>query len=313
MSVDESPSAVGAPPGTGIGSPRRPAAVPVTIRPATTDDLLAIRPILAAHGNDGPILIADVVGPYVRHLIERGRAAVAEVAVAGADGSGVVGFGAAIDTGRAVHLADLFVHPDHLGHGIGRRLLDAVLAGADRRTTFASDDPRALPLYVRAGMQPLWASLFVQGPSRTIPAGAGDHRTEDATAEQLAAIELAWTGFDRAADHAHWAAAAEGDPFVVTAGGAIAAFGYGRVRQAAPIRVLDRLVIHPDADPLAATLAALARAARGGPVQTCLLGPHPILRPLLEAGFRIVDRDQFMASDQGLVDPARFIPNPGML
>jgi hypothetical protein len=34
---------------------------------------------------------------------------------------------------------------------------------------------------------------------------------------------------------------------------------------------------------------------------------------LLEAGVRIVDHDQFMCSDPSLVDPARLLPNPGML
>jgi hypothetical protein len=57
----------------------------------------------------------------------------------------------------------------------------------------------------------------------------------------------------------------------------------------------------------------LARAGRDGEVMACLLGPHPALRPLLEAGIRIVDRDQFLASDPELVDPTRLIPNPGML
>lgn len=282
---------------------------PATIRPAALDDLPQIRSILAAHGNDGPVVIADIVGPYISHLIGRGRARVAEIS--GVDG--LVGFGAAIDTGRSVHLADLFVHPDRLGQGIGRILLDAVFEGTIQRTTFASDDPRAIPLYVRAGMQPLWASLYIQGPSGALPAAAGDVRTETATPDRLAALERDWTGIDRSADHAYWASSAEADGFVVHAGGAIAAFGYARVRQAARIRVLDRLLIHPDADPLAATLTALARAARGGPVLACLLGPHPVLRPLLEAGFRIVDRDQYLASDVSLVDPARLIPNPGML
>ena len=277
------------------------------IREATLDDLEAIRSILGAHGNDGPVVIADIVGPYLRHLIGRGRTRVAILDDA------VVAFGGALDTGRSVHLADLFVHPDRLGQGIGRPLLEAVLDGAARRTTFASDDPRALPLYVRSGMQPLWASLYVQGPSAGLPRVEAGHRTESASAARLSALEHEWTGIERAADHAFWATMAESDPFVVRAGGAIAALGYARVRQAAPIRVLDRLLIHPDADPVAATLAALARAGRGGPVLTCLLGPHPILRPLLESGFRIVDRDQFLASDPGIVDPARLLPNPGML
>ena len=283
------------------------AAPPATIRPATLDDVAAIRSILVAHDNDGPVVIADVVGPYVAHLIARGRTRVAIV------GDEVVAFGAAIDTGRSVHLADLFVHPDRLGQGIGKPLLASVLEGAIQRTTFASDDPRALPLYVRSGMQPMWVSLYVQGASTALPPVPARFRTETATSDRLAALERDWTGHDRAPDHRFWGSMPDGDAFVVRDGDALVAFGYARARQAVPIRVLDRLVIHPDGDPVGTTLAALARAARGGPVHCCLLGPHPVLRTLLEAGFRVVDRDVFLASDPAIVDPARLVPNPGML
>jgi GNAT superfamily N-acetyltransferase len=280
---------------------------PAAIRPATLEDLPAIRAILVAHGNDGPVVVADVVGPYLTHLIGRGRARVAVIEDA------IVGFGAAIDTGHGVHLADLFVQPERLGQGIGRPLLAATLEGAIQRTTFASDDPRALPIYVRAGMQPLWASLYVQGQSTALTRTDADLRTESATSVRLAALELDWTGVDRSLDHAFWGTMAEGDAFVVRDRSSVAAFGYARVRQAAQIRVLDRLIIHRDADPVAAAFAAIGRAGRGGPVLTCLLGPHPALRPLLEAGFRVVDRDQFLASDPAIADPVRLIPNPGML
>jgi GNAT superfamily N-acetyltransferase len=287
-------------------APRQPRRI-ATIRPATIGDAGAIRAILAAHGNDGPVVVADVVGPYLAHLVARGRARVATI------DDEIVGFGATVDTGRAVHLADLVVHPDRLGQGIGRPLLEAVFEGAVQRTTFASEDPRALPLYVRAGMQPLWASLYVQGPSGALPAIDGTLRTESASTDRLAALELLWTGFDRSSDHAFWGAMPEGDAFVVRDGETVVGFGYARVRQAAPIRVLDRLIIHPDADPVVVTIAALRRAGRGGPVLLSLMGPHPALRPLLEARFRVVDRDQFLASDPAIVDPARLIPNPGML
>jgi GNAT superfamily N-acetyltransferase len=278
-----------------------------TIRDATLDDLSAIRAILVAHGNDGPVVNADVVGPYISHQIRRGRARVSLL------GDDIVGFGAAIDAGRAVHLADLFVRPDRVGQGIGRPLLDAVLDGAAERTTFASDDPRALPLYVRAGMQPLWAGLYVQGASRSLPKPGASLRAETATSASLSALEVSWTGHDRTLDHAYWAGMAGSDPFVVKDAGAIAGFGYARVRQQAPIRVLDRFLVHADADPVATLLAGLTRAAAGGPVLACLLGPNPALRPLLEAGFRVVDRDQFLATDAALVDPVRLLPNPGML
>ena len=287
--------------------PRDPLRRSPSIRPSSVDDLRAIRAILAAHGNDGPAVVADIVGPYLTHLIGRGRTRVATL------DDQVVGFGAAIDAGRTVHLADLFVHPGRLGQGIGRPLLDAVLDGTIRRTTFASEDPRALPLYVRAGMQPMWVSLYVQGPSADLPSTSAALRTESATSDRLAGLERDWTGFDRAHDHGFWRTMPDGDAFLVRDGDAVAAFGYARVRQAAPIRVLDRLVIHPDADPVATTIAALARAGRGGPVHCCLFGPHPVLRPLLDAGFRVVDRDVFLASDPAIVDPVRLVPNSGML
>ena len=277
------------------------------IRLATLQDIPEIRAILAAHGNDGAIVIADVVGPYIRHVIERGGGRVAIVDDA------IAGFGATIDTGRSTHLADLFVQPDRLGQGIGRSLLEAVFAGSGVRTTFASEDPRALPIYLRAGMDPIWPSLYVQGPATALPPTGPAVRTEPATPDRLVALERDWTGLDRTIDHRYWAAMAGSDPFVVLDCEAVAGFGYARVRQAAAIRVVDRLVIHRDADPVSTAIAALARAGQGGPVFACFLGAHPALRPLLEAGFRIVDRDQFMTSAPDVIDPVRLLPNPGML
>lgn len=285
------------------GRPRLDAA----IRPATDDDLAAIRAILAGHDNDGPVVIADIVGPYMRYLIWRGRTFIAEV------GQEVVGFGAAADTGRSIHLADLFVHPDHLGRGLGRSLLAAVLDGDGPRTTFASADPRALPLYVRAGMTPLWPSLYVQGAAGLLPRPGGGLTARPSSADELRDLELAWTGHDRTDDHRYWATMPGADTFTIHHDGAVVAFGHARNRQLVATRVLDRLVIHPDADPAATTIAAMARAAHDGDVLVCLLGPHPVLRPLLDAGFHVVDRDQFMASDRDLVDPERLVPSPGLL
>ena len=279
------------------------------IRQAAEGDVPAIRAILAAHGNDGEVVVADVVGPYLRHLIARGGARVA------VEGDEVVGFGAAIDTGRCVHLADLFIRPDRIGGGIGKPLLAAAFGEAPRRTTFASDDPRALPIYVRAGMLPLWASLYLEGPADRLPAAPPSLRTESATPDVLAATERAWTGADRLDDHRFWSSQPDADTFTVIDGDDVVAIGSGRARQASPVRVLDRLVVHPDTavDPVPATFAALASAARGGVILACIQGPSPVLRPLLDLGFRIADRDQFMSSEPGLVDPARLIPNPGML
>jgi GNAT superfamily N-acetyltransferase len=277
-----------------------------TIRPATGEDLPSIRVILAGHGNDGPIVHGDIVGPYLGHLIDRGRTLVT------VSSDAVVAFAAAIDTGRGWHLADLFVRSDLLGRGLGRPLLETVLKGATDRTTFASDDPRAMPLYIRAGMAPLWPGLYLEGAGTMLPGGAGTLRVERATADEIAEIDRRWTGEDRRIDHRFWSTQLEAEPFVVRDGADVVGAGHARARQASPVRALDRLVIHPEADPLEVTLSAIRWAAHDGGVLACVPGPSPAVRTLLEAGFRIADRDTFMASRPDLVDPIRFIPNPGM-
>jgi hypothetical protein len=146
-----------------------------------------------------------------------------------------------------------------------------------------------------------------------VPDLDGGLMTEPSDPTRLALLEFEWTGLDRSRDHAFWAMQAEADPFVVVDGGDIVAAGYGRARQKNPARFLDRLVIRPGRDPVGPTCAALRRAARGGSVDASIPGPSPVLRPLLEAGFRIEDRDTFMASEPDLFDPARLLPSGGML
>ncbi len=144
------------------------------LRPAAVGDAPTLEGIvLAADAPPATTAVeirSDLTGvhvPYLTHLIGRGIVVVAE-----RDGV-AVGFGAAVDTGRARHLADLFVVPEHQGGGIGRQLLDAVYGDAWPRTTFASDDPRAMPLYLRAGMAALWPNLYLAGDPATPAAGRG--------------------------------------------------------------------------------------------------------------------------------------------
>jgi hypothetical protein len=77
--------------------------------------------------------------------------------------------------------------------------------------------------------------------------------------------------------------------------------------------VLDRALVRPDADPVAPALEAFRRTGRGGGVRAIVPGPNPVLRALLDRGFRIDDRDQYLASDDDIVDPIHALPNPGLL
>lgn len=284
------------------------------IRAATPADVPAIRHLLAAHGNDDPpgsLAGPDIVGPYVRHLIGHHRALVA------AEGGMVVAYGAVVDAGIALHLADLFVDPACLGRGIGGALLaelyDRPEGGGPPRTTFASDDPRAIPAYVRAGMLPRWQMLYLEGPAAAL-VGPADLVARAADPPALAALELAWTGVDRRFDHAFWASQAGADNFVVEDADGPVALGYARDRQVSPdVRAIDRLVVRRGVDPVGPVIAALRRAAPDDGVQACVPGPNPAVRALLEAGFRIVDRDTYMSGETDPVDPARLLPNSGML
>jgi hypothetical protein len=242
----------------------------------------------------------------VRHILTNHRALVSTI-----DGE-VVAYGAVVDAGTAVHLADLFVRPERLGQGIGRPLLGRLFEGVTNRTTYASDDPRALPLYARAGMSPRWVSLYLDGATSAIEAGGG-LEVEDGDPARLAELERAWTGAFRPVDHAFWAQQAGSDPFTVSDASGLVALGYGRARQVSEMRALDRLIVRPDADVVPVALAALKRAGRGGVVRAVVPGPSPLLQALLGRGFRIADRDQYMATSDGLVDPLHALPNPGML
>jgi GNAT superfamily N-acetyltransferase len=279
---------------TGASSPAR-------IRPATEADLAAIERVLIAHDESpsgAPPLQPGAYQGYLRHLLARATLVVADA------GGSIVGFGASVDTGRATHLADLFVLPDLLGEGIGRRLVEPLFGDATARTTFASDDPRAMHLYVGLGMTPLWPNFYLDGRVERIHRPAGLDVT-DASPSEVAALETEWTGIDRSADHERWAARPGDRPFVVEAAGEPVAAGHSRPRMRGGGRWLDRLIPAPDVDVTAIVLAALSHAAdEAGVVGACVMGPNPALRTLLvDCGFRIVDRDTYMATDPGVMDP----------
>ncbi len=249
----------------------------------------------------------DVVGPYLRHLVTNHVVLLSDVA------GRAVAFGSMVDTGRAHMLGDLYVLPEHTGQGVGRPLLAALYGDARVRVTLSSDDPRAMPLYIRAGMTPLWVNLYMEGLPARLPDSLSAIRVRTATPAECWELELAWTGAHRAADHEFWASQGGADTFVAEDGEGAVAFGYARAKQITMARAVDRLLVRPGADPVAPAIAGIARAARGGPVQTCIFGPNPLVPVLLEAGFRIIDHDQFLASDPALIDPLRLLPNPGML
>jgi len=287
------------------------AALPVALRAAADADVPALESVMLATEEPPPGDTATPPGaqkPYLAHLVARGRVVVAELA------ADVVGFGATVDTGRSIHLADLVVLPEYHGRAIGGRLLAAAFGDAECRTTFASDDPRALPLYVRAGMRALWPSLYLAGDPGRVPPPPAGYTVEDVALERMAELERAWSGVDRGPDLSYWASTPEARAFVVDRAGTSVATGLWRRRIHGTGHWLDHAQVDRAAEPLPALLAAFRHgAARGDIGGGCVPGPSPLVAALVEAGFRIVDRDAFMATDPAVVDAEREIVNTGIL
>ena len=277
------------------------------IRPATDDDVAAIDTLMDGHDavSNAPPLRPGIRATHLRQQLRWGETLVAEI------DARIVGFGGTIDTGRAVNLADLFIDRAFLGRGIGSRLLPQLFRDRWPRTTFASDDPRAMPLYIRSGMTPLWPNVYVNADERLLPEVAAGFDSEPATADQIARIEGEWTGVVRSADHACWADRDGARPFIVRRGGTVVAIVQSRRRIRGEGRWIDRLRVAPAAQPLETAVAALRfAAAPGQEIGACIPGPNPALGALVRSGFRVVDGDTFLASEPDLVDPVRTFVDP---
>jgi hypothetical protein len=188
-----------------------------------------------------------------------------------------------------------------------------------RRMTFSSLHAHALPLYTRFGVDAWWPLLYLagpvarlRGPAAAASAGLAGWAAGPADVDQVAAAELGWTGVDRSADHRAWAARPHGQPAGVRRDGALVAAGtvaghrdeYGIVHLA----VAPELTDDGARDAVLTLLASLD--APDGRARVCLPAPHPAVRPLLQAGWRVTDQDLYMASDPGLLNARRAVPSP---
>jgi hypothetical protein len=175
--------------------------------------------------------------------------------------------------------------------------------------TFSSQHAHALPLYTRFGLDAWWPLLYLAGEVRSLRAPGG-WTVSRASVAEVAAAEQGWTGVDRSADHRAWAARPYGQPVRAFRHGELAAAGTAGGHGAE--YGLVHLAIAPGAPAGDAVLAVLATLdAPEGRARVCLPAPHPAVRLLFAAGWRHRDSDLFMASDPGLLDPRRAVPNPG--
>lgn len=291
---------------------------PLTIRPATADDLPAIWDVKyeADAASEPTPPSKRPVSPYLPHLLATGRVLVAE------QNGRVAGFAALARRGRVAFLSDLFVHPAVQSGAIGRRLLRAVLPSDAIRATTSSTDFRAVALYTRAGMQPRWPHLILEAHAdhlRRLPTEGIEIVEADPDDPELGAWDADLSGRDRPEDRAFWVREEAGVPLWFRRHDETV--GYGFVRLATPSYGYGRSIavgplgVREPATAVPGVLAALAWARERGPiVELSVPGPHPALAPLLEAGARIGYIETFCASgDEDFVDARRYLASGGAL
>jgi len=279
------------------------------VRAAVQEDLPRIAAVALATGQAREWGGADPA--YMAHLLAHGRVAVGVI-----DGD-VAGFGATRrlggGPGAVSMLCDLFVDPRAHGRGCGRAILDWLWSGTGARMTFSSLHGHALPLYTSFGLDAWWPLLYLRGRVEALPAPAA-WRAETSSPGEVAALERDWSGADRSQDHQAWARRPGGASVLARRDGQVLAAGTtGGEGGGYGITHLSLAPSAGDADAADAVLAVLASLKpAGGQALACLPAPHPAVRPLLAAGWRVTEFDLFMATGPDLLDPRRAVPSPAL-
>jgi GNAT superfamily N-acetyltransferase len=313
-----------------------------TIRPATAGDLDQVYEIWHRAETQGFPDPPPRGGrpPIFQHEFETGEMYVAE------DRGRILGYTAFIRRDQVIYLSEFYVWDDVQSSGIGKALLGQVLsrgrrepslneprgtgvrsAGLGRRSTcctLSSADPRALGLYIRAGMQPRWPHFLLYADGNHL-AELPRRDIEIAPAEpddpELARWDADAGGRHRPQDHAYWIAGCGATPLWLSRGGETVGYGYVQRRNH------EIALWYPKAlslGPVGARSAAAAldcacaivawAAVRAPALALGVPAAHPCLPVLLDAGFRITYVETFVSTAGDFpADPACYLPSGSTL
>src|SRR5712691_8128810 len=167
------------------------------------------------------------IPPYLSHVLHTGTLFVAEK-----DGK-ILAFAGAITRGNISFLTDLFVLPSYQSGQLGKTLLRCVLPQDDLiHCTMSSSDPRALALYIRAGMRPQWPhfALRLEKSARELPLTP---TIETIEADPADPAFVRWdsqiSGRLRPVDHQYWVREESAVPLWFRRQGQIIGYGYIRL------------------------------------------------------------------------------------
>jgi GNAT superfamily N-acetyltransferase len=272
-----------------------------SIRPANETELQSIFEVFYQNELlDNPQLpLPGNIPPYLSHVLQTGTLYVAEE-----DGK-ILAFAGAITRGNIFFLTDLFVVPSSQSGKLGKTLLQTVLPQDDLiHCTLSSSDPRALALYIRAGMRPWWPhfALRLDKPAHAWPL-APDMEIIEADSSDLALLQrdTRVSGRSRPQDLQFWVREEQAVPLWFRRQGQIVGYGYVRFGEGAYLNpqscTLGPMGADSPEDATACVLAAIHwTMQRAVEIHIDVPGPHPCLTTLLERGFHINSFDTFASS-----------------
>jgi len=201
-------------------------------------------------------------------------------------------------------LTEFFVRPDVQSAGVGRGLLERVFPpeGARGRLLLATQDPRALARYLKAGMLARFPVYHFGRPRRDTPY-SGDLEPAAISADQyglalLASIDREVLGFRRDADHTWLLSNRKG--FVYLRNGSPVGYGYVGLYQG-PFAALDPAAIGT----MLAHAESVAEVEEFG-IEAPLIN-RSALQYLFEQGFRMDPFVNFFLSDVELGKFDRYV------
>ena len=254
---------------------------------------------------------------YLRHVLQTGTLYLAEQ-----DGK-VLAFAGAITRRNITFLTNLFVLPAQQSGQLGKQLLHAILPQDDLvHCTVSSSDPRALALYIRAGMRPQWPyfALQLEKPAHEKPFTSDMEIIEaDPADPALVRWDAQISGRPRPMEHQYWVREQQAVPLWFRRQGQIVGYGYIRLGAGTlwhpQACVLGPIGVSTPQDATACILAAIHWALqRADTLHIDVPGPHPCLATLLEQGFRISYVDTFVSTaGTPFFDACCYIPSGGDL
>jgi len=270
-------------------------------RPANEAELRSVYEVFYQNEllDDPHLPSPDDIPPYLSHVLHTGTLFVAE------KNGTIIAFAGAITRENVSFLTDLFVLPSYQSGQLGKRLLRSVLPQDDLiHCTLSSSDPRALALYIRAGMRPQWPhfALRLDKSTHAWPLALDMEIIEaDSADPALLSWDTRASGRRRLVDLQYWVFEERAVPLWFRRLGQTVGYGYVRFG-AEGISDHQACTLGPiggntPKDATACVLAAVNWAVQRATVlHIDVPGPHPCLATLLECGFHIISFDTFVST-----------------